>query len=71
MITVKILTTDKENLERTMNGCAYYGMEVKYNRRTAPYVHATIEEEKVIDLFWLGANLATPKIDTPSAKSTY
>jgi hypothetical protein len=71
-LIAKILAPDKETLERTLNGCAHYGLNAKHNKRTDPYVHIEIgSDEDAEHLFWLGANLATPKVNTSRCKSSF
>jgi hypothetical protein len=71
MITVEILAADKEMVQRILKGCEHYGMKAKYNRKTNPYVHVTLNEEDAINLFWLGANISQPKINTGLSQSTF
>jgi hypothetical protein len=71
MTTVEILAPDKETVERILKGCEHYGMKATYNRRTAPYVHVSFDESEAINLFWLGANIALPKVETWLYESTF
>ena len=69
---IELLAPDKEMLERMMEGCAKYGLKAKFNKRTCPYVHVEIHTpEDVVHIFWLGANLAHPKIKHPLIESSY
>lgn len=69
---VKLLAPDKETLERMLKGLEHYGIKSKYNRRTSPYVHVEVNsEDDVVNIFWLGANLAHPKINTGMTASSY
>jgi len=69
---IELLAPDKETLERMLKGCEHYKLKATYNRRTNPYVHVEVNNETdVVNIFWLGANLAQPKIQTPLLKSTY
>jgi hypothetical protein len=69
---IKLLAPDKETLERMLNGCQHYGLKARHNKRTKPYVHVEVNtEEDVVNIFWLGANLARPKIETRMTESVY
>lgn len=69
---IKLLAPDKETVERMIKGCTHYGLASKYNRKTDPYLHVQVNnEEDVVNIFWLGANLSHPKIETGMTKSSY
>lgn len=58
--------------KRFLEGCKHYNLEVRYNNRTKPYAHVTVNDaEDVVNIFWLGANLSHEKIETPLTKQIY
>lgn len=68
----KLLAPDKETLDRMFEGCRHYGLKYKHNKRLDPYVHVEVNtEEDAENLFWLGANLSHPKIETGLMKSSF
>lgn len=71
-MTVKLLAPDKEMVDRMLKGCRHYKLLTKYNRSTNPYVHVEINSpEDAEALFWLGANLAHPKMKNSLYESIF
>ncbi|GAA4328414.1 hypothetical protein [Flaviaesturariibacter amylovorans] len=70
MITVDIPIPDAETKARLLAGCKHYGMSYHLLPGGAT-VRVMVLEHCAIDLFWLGANLARPQINTSLSKSAY
>jgi hypothetical protein len=70
-MVVELLPLDN-NVQRMLEGCKHYGLIAKYNNKTRPYVHVEANTEvEIANIYWLGVNLARPKIETGLCKSTF
>lgn len=71
-MTIELLAPNKEDVERMLEGCKHYNLTAKHTRTTDPYVHVTvISEQDVVNIFWLGMALGSPKVDTGLSRSAF